>query len=181
MFCRGYEIESWSRFGQDFEALWSFLWRCWCLVEVEVDAWSRFWIWNSIKICVWTYDMNSTLGSVVPLAMFIQFNGFNESLKQELACQFWYWKTDPFYECFLYSEGDLLLDQIWESARAVPWVGMYMLVPYSMFSPFLGKFLLEYWNVLGELAIGGITSADHYAGTRAAGGDLDHIDCPIWP
>ena len=116
--------------------------------------------------------MNSTLGSVVPLAMFIQFNGFNESLKQELACQFWYWKTDPFYECFLYSEGDLILDEIWESARAVPWVGMYMLVPYSMFSPFLGKFLLEYWNVLGELAIGGVTSADHYAGTRAAGGKL---------
>jgi len=70
MFCRGYEIKSWSRFGQDFEALWSFLWRCWCLVEVEVDAWSRFWRWNLIKICVWTCDMNSTLGSVVPLAMF---------------------------------------------------------------------------------------------------------------
>ena len=73
MFCRGYEIESWSRFGQDFEALWSFLWRCWCLVEVEVDAWSRFWRWNLIKICVWTCDMNSTLGSVVPLAMFHLF------------------------------------------------------------------------------------------------------------
>ena len=72
MFCRDYEIESWSRFGQDFEALWSFLWRCWCLVEVEVDAWSRFWRWNLIKICVWTCDMNSTLGSVVPLAMFFQ-------------------------------------------------------------------------------------------------------------
>ena len=31
--------------------------------DFEVDAWSR---WNLIKICV----MNSTLGSVVPLAMF---------------------------------------------------------------------------------------------------------------
>ena len=36
----------------------------------EVDAWSRFWRWNLIKICVWICDMNSTLGSVVPLAMF---------------------------------------------------------------------------------------------------------------
>ena len=44
-------------FGQDF----------------EVDAWSRFWRWNMIKICVWTCDMNSTLGSVVPLAMFLQW------------------------------------------------------------------------------------------------------------
>ena len=38
--------------------------------DFEVDAWSRFWRWNLIKICVWTCDMNSTLGSVVPLAMF---------------------------------------------------------------------------------------------------------------
>ena len=33
----------------------------------EVNAWSRFR--SLIKICVWTCDMNSTLGSVVPLAM----------------------------------------------------------------------------------------------------------------
>ena len=39
--------------------------------DFEVDAWSRFWRWNMIKICVWTCDMNSTLGSVVPLAMFL--------------------------------------------------------------------------------------------------------------
>ena len=38
--------------------------------DFEVDACSRFWRWNSIKICVRTYNMNSTLGSVVPLAMF---------------------------------------------------------------------------------------------------------------
>ena len=46
--------------------------------EFEVDALSRFWRWNLIKI--WTCDLmtqtsyignlNSTLGSVVPLAMF---------------------------------------------------------------------------------------------------------------
>ena len=45
--------------------------RCWCLVEILKM--------NLIKICVWTCDMtsrsyfdkmNSTLGSVVPLAMF---------------------------------------------------------------------------------------------------------------
>ena len=44
-----------------------------------VDALLRFWRWNVIRICVWTCDMtsrnyfgkmNSTLGSVVPLAMF---------------------------------------------------------------------------------------------------------------
>ena len=40
----------------------------------EVDAWSRFWRWNLINICVWTCDMNSTLGSVVPLAMFTQLH-----------------------------------------------------------------------------------------------------------
>ena len=45
-----------------------------------------------------------------------------------------------------------------------------MLVQCPISSPFLDQFILKYWNVLGELAIGGITSADHYAGTRAAGG-----------
>ena len=39
--------------------------------DFEVDAWSRFLRWNLIKICVWICDINSTLGSVVPLAMFI--------------------------------------------------------------------------------------------------------------
>ena len=78
MFCRGYEVESWSRFWTRFWIL--------SLVEMlmfgwnfEVDAWSRFWRWNLIKICVWIRDMtsrsyfgkmNSILGSVVPLAMF---------------------------------------------------------------------------------------------------------------
>ena len=35
-----------------------------------VDGWTRFRRWNFIKICVRTCDMNPTLGSVVPLAMF---------------------------------------------------------------------------------------------------------------
>ena len=39
--------------------------------DFEVDAYSRFWRWHLIKICVWTCDMNSTLRSVVPLAMFL--------------------------------------------------------------------------------------------------------------
>ena len=38
--------------------------------DFEVDAWSRFWRWNLIKICVRTCDINSTLRSIVPLAMF---------------------------------------------------------------------------------------------------------------
>ena len=41
--------------------------------DFEVDAWPRFWRWHLIKICVWTCDMNSTLGSVVPLAMFMHY------------------------------------------------------------------------------------------------------------
>ena len=43
--------------------------------DIKVDAWSRFWRWNLIKICVWACDMNSTLGSVVPLAKF-NFSSF---------------------------------------------------------------------------------------------------------
>ena len=39
--------------------------------DFEVNAYSRFWNWNLIKICeLWTCNMNSTLGSVVSLAMF---------------------------------------------------------------------------------------------------------------
>ena len=46
--------------------------------DFEVDSWLRFWRWNLSKLCVRTHDMtlrsyfgkmNSTLGSVVPLAM----------------------------------------------------------------------------------------------------------------
>ena len=37
----------------------------------EADVWLRFWRWSWIKICVWTCDQKSTVGSVVPLAMFI--------------------------------------------------------------------------------------------------------------
>ena len=36
----------------------------------KINAKSWFWNWNLIKICVRSCDMNSTLGSVVPLAMF---------------------------------------------------------------------------------------------------------------
>ena len=38
--------------------------------DFEVDAWLGFWRWNLIKLCVWTCDMNSTLGTVVPSALF---------------------------------------------------------------------------------------------------------------
>ena len=41
--------------------------------DFEVDASSRFWKRKLIKFCVRTCDMNSTLGSVVPLAMFILY------------------------------------------------------------------------------------------------------------
>ena len=47
----------------------------------EADVWLRFWSWclveilkmKLIKICFWTCDKNSTLGSVVPLPMFLIF------------------------------------------------------------------------------------------------------------
>ena len=48
--------------------------------DFEVDSWLRFWRWNLSKLCVRTHDMtsriyfgkiNSILGSVVPLAMFL--------------------------------------------------------------------------------------------------------------
>ena len=59
------EVMKWL-FGQDFEVkVWS---KCWCLVEIL-----NFGIWNLIKICVRTCYFGkqySTLGSVVPLAMF---------------------------------------------------------------------------------------------------------------
>ena len=50
--------DSEARFGQDFEVssivkIVMFSW------DFEVDAWSRFWKWNLIKICVWTwYELN---------------------------------------------------------------------------------------------------------------------------
>ena len=42
--------------------------------DFEVDTCSRFWRWNMIKICVITCNLNSTLGSIVPLAMLIIFH-----------------------------------------------------------------------------------------------------------
>ena len=53
--------------------------------DFEVDAWSRFWRWNLIKICVWTCDMISTLRSVVPLAMFC-INGRVKSFGFSVSC-----------------------------------------------------------------------------------------------
>ena len=43
--------------------------------DFEVNAKSRFWNWNFVKNCVRTCDMNSTFGSVVPLAMFVDIFG----------------------------------------------------------------------------------------------------------
>ena len=62
--------------------------------DFEVDAWSKFWRWNLIKIYVWTRDMtktsyfgklNSTLRFVVPLAMFTDIiSAFNQILEKEV-------------------------------------------------------------------------------------------------
>ena len=77
IFLRWYFVEVMKlNLGRDFEArfvkiLLSFMERLMFRWNFEVDAWSRFWRCNLIKIFVWTCDMNSTLGSVVPLAMFL--------------------------------------------------------------------------------------------------------------
>ena len=64
--------DSKARFGQDFE--FQVYWKCWCLAEKlmlsrdsEDEMWSRF----VFELVIWSYfgKMNSTLGSVVPLAM----------------------------------------------------------------------------------------------------------------
>ena len=66
--------------------------------DFEVDAWSRFLRWNLIKICVWTCDINSILGSVVPLAMFIVL-----ICRCNIFCMF---KTpfQEYWQIFLYSQ-----------------------------------------------------------------------------
>ena len=65
-----------------------------------------FWRWNVIKICVWTCvmtsrsyfgKMNSTLGSVVPLAMLLVI-----SRKRS----WWWWLTDDFHSKHLYFAKD---------------------------------------------------------------------------
>ena len=78
MFCRSYEIESWSRLCRRVsEARFCSIFWILSLAELlmfgwdfEVDAWSRFCSWSLVKICVRICDMNSTLGSVEPLEMF---------------------------------------------------------------------------------------------------------------
>ena len=83
MFWSGNEAESWSRF---WSQVWSISWilslvelLMFADIEIEVGAWLIFWRWNLIKFCVWPFDMtelsyfgeqNSTLGSVLSLAMF---------------------------------------------------------------------------------------------------------------
>ena len=71
----GYEVNSWSRFWFGLVKIFKFKF---CR---NGDVWLRFWS-CLIKICVWTCDMaqrsyfgkmNSTLGSVVPLAMFFNY------------------------------------------------------------------------------------------------------------
>ena len=78
LFCRWYFVEVLKLdLGWNTEAwFWSIFWIL-SLAELlmfgwdfEVDAWSRFCSWSLVKICVRICDMNSTLGSVVPLAMF---------------------------------------------------------------------------------------------------------------
>ena len=72
-----------ASFGQDFKFMFGRDTDI-CL-RFEVNALLRFWNCNFIKICARTFDMNSTLGSVVPLAMFAFWPGV--TLK---PYQYWY-------------------------------------------------------------------------------------------
>ena len=65
--------------------------------DFEVDAWSNFIFRISTKICFWTCDKNSTLGSVVPLAMFICVLD-----TQLVNCQCCYWTAFIFMKSCLY-------------------------------------------------------------------------------
>ena len=60
-------------------------------LDFEVDVWSRFWRLSLIKIFVWTCfnfgKLNSTLGSVVPLAMCYERSvGSLKNMQKELHC-----------------------------------------------------------------------------------------------
>jgi len=84
-FCSDFEHKVWPRVwswssSETFETeVWSIS-CCWGLVRVwSKSLVERYWIWNLIKICVRTCfygKQNSTLGSVVPLAMFTFFSFF---------------------------------------------------------------------------------------------------------
>ena len=91
MFCRGYEFEYWSIFwssvGSRFWilSLVEMLMFCWCWVKILKMKFDQ-------DLCLnLQYDfgkMNSTLGSVVPLAMFLQ-----RMESQELVKNRSYWKA----------------------------------------------------------------------------------------
>ena len=119
IFRQDFEAEVWSLFCAT--DAWFWLWSS-ILVEIlklglvkickfcwDADAWLRFWSWclvEILKICVRTCDMtdmtlrsyfgkqNSTLGSVVPLAMFTKFSQHMDSL--QASC----WKVA--WPCILY-------------------------------------------------------------------------------
>ena len=95
-------IFGWGSEDYSSSRFWGYVWsRFWSLSLVEmlifgwgfeVAAWSGLWKWNLIKICLRTCDMtyrsyfgdqNSTLGSVVPLAMF--FFCFYRHLAENLS------------------------------------------------------------------------------------------------
>ena len=126
IFCSDFEQKVWSRFEVEVQArFWS-----WSLVSILLlifaDVWLRFWVnaksrfwnWNLIKISLRTCHMNSTLGSVVPLAMFLQWDSFLLSYiifwaeighgkvksgfcarTSPLLCRVHYQKTKPNWAC----------------------------------------------------------------------------------
>ena len=69
----------------------------WCSVEILKLMLNRdSEKWNLIKICVRACDMNSTLGSVVPLAMFCFENPCLFWWHEQLCilwCDFWPWQV----------------------------------------------------------------------------------------
>ena len=53
--------------------------------------WGWSWRWNLIKSCVWTCDTNSTLESVVPLAMFLKKDVSARAIWS--STWFWSWSS----------------------------------------------------------------------------------------
>ena len=88
----------------------------------EVHARSRFWRWNLIKIYVWTCDMNSTLGSVVPLAMFSLYPFFKGNASQ--ASQEWTFQKDQQQEDLPLkrqggtNDGAVMTDAAWQELNS---------------------------------------------------------------
>ena len=91
--------------------------------DFEVDARLRFWSWNLIKICVWTclyFDkLNSTLGSVEPLAMFTHIR-WNHT-RQVILHKIWEYRSSLIFVVVRTHTGQssILLEKCWSCLSCI--------------------------------------------------------------